>query len=1424
MLRVVVATLTALFLSPVTSAGTAQADPPNALAYLENPRMTGENQEPPHPDLQPERRLSLNGEWRIRMFDKPEDVRDTPDGWRTVQVPHTWQTDFLDHPVFRNIPTEMYPDDPPAIPRDVNPTGVYEKQFDLPADWDRTLLRFEGVTSGYLVWVNGTYVGYDQGGYTPAEFDITSKLKAGRNTLKVQVHRWGSGSHLEDYDQWRFSGIFREVWLYTTPRTYLADVTIRTDLDAQYRDATISTDVKIGEPQDGHTVRTRLFDPQGREVAIRDGKVSDPLKWTDETPNVHELRIELLKDGKVVQTGRQPVGFRKIEIIDRQLKINGRRVLFRGTNRAETSVRGGRHVTRAEQEKDVELMKRFNINAVRTSHYPSDPYFYELADRNGLMIDDEVDIETHHHDGCPDNCLAERPEWQDAFHDRFVAMMQRDKNHPSVIMWDTGNEAGLGKAHYAMAEYAKKNDTRPLYHQPNSPDGDAPFADVWGPRYPSPASLEAKAKTTTKPIIMGEYAHAMGNSLGNFKEFWDVVRAYPQVQGGFIWDWAEQNIALPLHTTPDDANGILTWLSGKPSQVDGPHGKALQLSGLDDFVEVYRDRKLDEVSTGLTLDAQVKPAEWTGDFTVISKGDHQYALKMANRTTLQFFIYSGTWRTVEAQVPADFYDNWHRVTGTFDGSRLRLLIDGREVGSTAFTGTIDRSHWPVNIGRNAETMQEMSTTRMAHGTIDQVRVYHRALTDAELAADPKKTAVLALDFETLEDKGRKESYGSGTGGVDGVVWSDRRPQPETAELMAVHSPIRFSFQDNKLTIVSERQFTGTDDLELRWQVQDNGRTIAQHRGELQPGTLALPDFTARTERWLTVRATDRRGDDVGIAQFPLGGTQIAGLHAPGTPGKLNTAENDNEIVVSGKDFRYVVSKKSGTLTSMRVRGTELLKTGPELDAWRAPLSNEFMSEDSSWYRNGLDRLRTTPSSVTVTSDGPDTVITARSTAQAVANASFGQTFTYRITGDGEIQIGHRVAARDKMRDLSYLPGIGFTLKVPDDFGKFSWYGRGPGENYDDRKSGDPVGVYQSTVDREFNGYYKPQDFGNHADTRWATLSNGRAGLLVAGDLDVRVSRYDDLDRAPYPFALKKNDGWTTLHAAHRVTGVSETFHEPLPQYQVEAGNEYAYSVLLRPLTPTEAATGKLGQQVTCAPAVELKAADTTLEPGEQVEAELVVTEPCPGTTTARLSAPDSWSVSPASVDLTGGSAKVTIKRDGGETGSRPVFVEVSSGKATTTLTKDFTATPPAPTGDTAVSTLPFLSERNGWGPIERDRSNGESAGGDGIPMSIRGTPFAQGVGAHADSEFEVYTGGKCSRLTATIGVDDETGGSGSVRFEVLEDGVPSYQSPVLTGQSAPLPLTLDTSGATVLTLRVTDGGDGNGHDHADWAIPVLSCR
>ncbi|MFS8099645.1 glycoside hydrolase family 2 [Lentzea alba] len=1151
--------------------------PPSAdrdvYRYLEDPRMTGEGQQPHHAELRPyasvEEALrgkestpytrTLDGSWQLKMFDLPTQV---PAGfaepghdvsrWRTVTVPHTWQTDGLDHPMYRNTVEEIWPDDPPRVPRDVNPTAAYVKSFHVPENWRerRTFLRFEGVTAGYFVWVNGRYAGFDQGGYTPAEFDITDLLGPGRNRLAVQVHRWGAGSYLEDYDQWRYSGIFRSVWLYSAPDKRIRDVSITTS------GSVLTADLDLTAPG---TVWGGLYDKDRRLVAEGTGAgrlvlpVRDPLRWNDETPNLYTLVLKL-DNGFVT---RETTGFRDILIEDRQLKIDGKRVLFKGVNRSETDPDHGRHVPRADQRRDVELMKSLHINAVRTSHYPSDPHFYDLADEHGLWVADEMDVETHSHENCPDDCLADRPEWSDAFLDRFVAMVERDKNHPSVFMWDTGNEAGLGAAHHRMAEWAKANEpSRPLYHQPNKPSGDAPFAHVWGPRYPSPEKFATQVAQTTKPLIMGEYAHAMGNSLGNFREFWDVIRANPQAQGGFIWDWADQNIRQPLRISPDTSgNGILAHITGLPSTVDGHRGKALRFSGLDDFVEVYRDPRLDLLGP-LTLDAWVKPARPFTDFTIVAKGN-QYGLRMADAQTLEF--YAGG--KVQAAVPADFYDRFHRVTGKYSDGRLSLLIDGVEVASVAQVGLLPRSAHPVNIGRNAETMREKYEGRMAHGVIDSVRI-----------SDGAKT-VLALDFDREERRGTHLSHGQSVAGVDGVVDADRNLQPETAQLAWVHQPVRFSFADGVLTAASERVFAPVAG-ELRWKVIEGSRTVISGSSAVSVGPggsvrATVPRASAAAERWLNAELIVD-GRVYAHDQFSLGGTAPVIESA----GAASVSETADEVVISGRGFRYVVQKASGALTSMRVRGVELVR-GSKLDVWRAPLSNETASwgtdESLQWRAAGLDRLRVKDSSVSVSGSR----VTARTVvaAEDVSDAAFEQTVTYDVDAAGTIVVGHEVVPTGRMRTLPYLPRMGLAFAVPERFGKFSWYGRGPGESYSDRKDGTPMGVWRSTVAGEYVPYDRPQSNGNHTDTRWAVLTDGLSGLLVAGAPDVSVSSYDELDRAEYGFQRQRNAGWTTLHASAAVTGVGDTPNPVRPRFQVRPDRTHTSKLVLRPLTVAEALRG-----------------------------------------------------------------------------------------------------------------------------------------------------------------------------------------------------------------------------------------------------------
>ncbi len=1468
-------------LGAVAPATASAAAPPtdDVYTYLDDPRRTQENQERPHVELRPYGSVadakadaatspwvqSLDGTWRLAMADRPADVprefyRDGYDtsGFRQVKVPHTWQSDGLDHPMFRNLVTEMAPDAPPTVPRDVNPTGAYVRTFDLPETWTsrKTFLRFEGVTSAYFVWVNGRYVGYDQGGYVPAEFDLTGVARAGRNTVAVQVHRWSAGSHLEVYDQWRFSGIFRTPWLYSTPQDHLRDVTITTPTPTRLR-AQVD---KVG----AGTVRGRLIDPKGREVAVMTGTttleadVPGALPWTDETPNLYTLVLELLDaDGRTTHVTRQPVGFRTITIEDKQLKVNGKRILVRGVNHSDVDPDHGRHVPRARLEQDVRLLKQHNMNAIRTAHYPSDPYLYQLADEQGLWVDDEIEVETHHHDNCPNNCLAELPEWKDAFLDRFIGMVQRDKNHPSVLLWDTGNEAGLGAAHFAIAEWAKANDpTRPLYHQSNGPDGDAPFAGVWGPRYPSPASLEEKAKTTTKPIIMGEYVHAQGNSLGNFREFWDVARKYPAVQGGFIWDWVDQQLRQPLRVVPDTSgNDILAWISGKPDVVAGRSGgRALSLSGLDDFVEVYGDKRFDEVTNALTLDAWVRPSRpWTGDLTLIAKGDHQYALKMKSENVLEFFVHGGGgYRVVQATVPADWYENWHRASGTFDGTTLRLFIDGRQVAETAWTGTIDRSEHPVNIGRNAEWMREnFRPGRMAHGTVDDVRIYHRALTPAQLAADPEGDAVLALDFDDIQERGTYLSYGAGLAGNDGMMFPDRTPQPEAVTLAAVQAPVRFARSGNTITVTSERSFTGTGDLRLRWQYEEAGRVLRSGTKllDVAPGasaTFTVPAQPANphlAERHLTVRAElvsaaawAPAGHLVASDQFAVGGDQVPAVAAPDVAGTVRTADGDDAVTLAGPGFTYTVDKRAGTLSSMRVRGTELLRGGPQLDVWRPPTNNDH-DEAREWRSVGLDRLRTTVDGVTTSGQ----TVTVRSTVAApgITDASFQQVVTYTVRANGDVRIAHRVLPVGRMRSLSMLPRVGLSLQAPDTLDRFTWHGRGPAETYPDRVDGSPVGVYSSTVDEQFVPYDNPQEYGNHEDVRWATLSDGAGtGLLVGGDLSVGVTPYEDIERAQYTFALRRTPGAVTLRADHAVSGVAETFHSVLPQYRVAADREYAYSMLLRPLSPAEGRSGRPAGPATCGPRAELKAPAPDVEPGRSTTVELTVSNPCPGTVrqlAAAVQVPGGWEAGPVPPigDLAPSAARtvsITVTRAAGTpTGEHPVVADVTgvgAGRARVYASSApviLAANPAAPDGDTALADATFVRSANGWGPIERDTSNGENAAGDGRKLAIGGTTYARGLGVHADSAAVVYLGKQCSSFTAAVGVDDEVGAGGSVVFEAWADGSRVWSSPRLTGADGPAAVNLPLAGVARLELRVTDGGDGNAADHADWADAVLHC-
>ncbi|MBD3290573.1 beta-galactosidase, partial [candidate division KSB1 bacterium] len=599
----------------------------NLSSYIENPQMVAENQEPTHVPLMPfaDRNTALSGDWETSpyfmnlngkwKFHWSQNSCQAPaafyaenydlSDWDEITVPSVWQMQGYDHNIYRNIPQALHPFDPPFVPDDWNPVGSYKRTFTVPENWSgrEIFLHFEGMKSAAFVWVNGTYVGYDQGGMTPAEFNITPFVQAGENSVAVRVFRWCDGSYLEDQDMWRFSGIYRNVYLFSTPQVHIRDFFVRTDLDANYQDTELRIDAHLknysGQTQGKWTVRASLFDdarnmvrsweedatvrPLEDVVLVLKKNFRNPKKWSAEKPNLYSLILELIdENGSIAEVLEEKVGFREVEIKNGQVMVNGVPIEFRGVNKHQHHPDFGRTMPEEMMVKDITLMKQFNVNSVRLSHYPNDNLWYELSDEYGLYVQDEVNAEAHFAEmdlegRYGQNWFAENPAWELSFMDRFTRMVERDKNNPSIVMWSTGNEAGTGPVHYKMAEFARQYDgTRVIMHQCNFPSGDAPFADIDGVRYPSPEKIQRMALEPGKPVIMGEYAHGMGNSLGHFDEFWKYIHKYQRLQGGFIWDWVDQGLLHQLVFTPD-ASGHKNdaALMGRPQFVDGKFGRAL---------------------------------------------------------------------------------------------------------------------------------------------------------------------------------------------------------------------------------------------------------------------------------------------------------------------------------------------------------------------------------------------------------------------------------------------------------------------------------------------------------------------------------------------------------------------------------------------------------------------------------------------------------------------------------------------------------------------------------------------------------------------------------------------------------------------------------------------------------------------------------
>ena len=514
------------------------------------------------------RYLSINGDWKFSWQRDAVDYRSdffkptfSDADWKTIPVPGCWELYGYGDPQYTNIAyawARQHENTPPLVPTDNNHVGYYRHEVMIPADWkgQQVILHIGSASSCMYLWVNGRFVGYSEDSKLAAEFDLTKYVTPGRKALiAIQMFRWCDGTYLEDQDFFRYAGICRDSWLFAQPKQHISDIRVTPDLDATYTNGILNVDVKTT----GGKVKLELLDCQGKVVVdgVATGKpltmlVDNPLKWTAETPNLYTLRATLTDAaGKVLQVVPVRVGFRKIEVKDAQVHINGQSILIKGADRHELDPDGGYVVSRDRMLQDVQIMKQFNLNAVRTCHYPDDPYWYDLCDEYGLYVVAEANIESHGM-GYGDKTLAKHPGYHLAHLERNQRNVQAQFNHPSIIFWSLGNEAGYGPNFADAYDWIKADDPSRLVQYEGAVrgirDGVVPQqeakTDIFCPMYDDYAQTEAYGQNDAniKPFIQCEYAHAMGNSEGGFKEYWDLYRKYPKLQGGFIWDFVDQSL------------------------------------------------------------------------------------------------------------------------------------------------------------------------------------------------------------------------------------------------------------------------------------------------------------------------------------------------------------------------------------------------------------------------------------------------------------------------------------------------------------------------------------------------------------------------------------------------------------------------------------------------------------------------------------------------------------------------------------------------------------------------------------------------------------------------------------------------------------------------------------------------------------------
>jgi beta-galactosidase len=709
---------------------------------------------------------------------------------------------------------------------------------------------------------------------------------------------------------------------------------------------------------------------------------------------------------------------------------------------------------------------------------------------------------------------------------------------------------------------------------------------------------------------MGEYSHAMGNALGGFDEYWEVIYSERSLQGGFIWDWVNQGVEFDLVKTYDQSSfhHDVTY-HGTLEQVKGVHGRGVALSGLDDFLEIYNDPVFNALKDHITLELWVYPRGYFDANPMIAKGG-SFEITQEEKDSISFALnLNGRENELKVFVPRDWDHNWHHLAAVFNGETMKLYIDRKLAGERRASGLIERSPHPLCIGKNHKKNHENTGWFVSNYQYDNVRVYKTALSidqvDRENMPDLLKQDVLLwLDLDEFNIDGKFLSYGAtpqGSGTMDGVVSAYREPQPEGFQMKQSHAPVfvsRIGRDLGRLKIENRFHFTGLDEIETKWELVENNKVINSGDLELEtpPQSFEVidmpfkrPDFKDGAEYFFRISFQLGKKNDWGpngheycFYEFTIKNlNERRPMLIPEETGGFLVEEAADHIEITANDNIYLINKNSGMLEAVRSGGELIVDHAPELNVWRRPVMNEWsewgINEADSWYKYGLDSLVHTASLVNIEKSAYDANVSfdIESRSFIVPQIVLHHRLEYTIHSTGDLIMEHRIKpdievpnlyARDWF-PLSYLQKIGLKFKLSKEVSDLEWFGRGPFETYPDRKTGARTGVYHKALQEINIPYIIPQDFDNRTDVRWLVVkaANGR-GLLITSDqlFNASIDPYENLDEAWYPFQLKRTSS-PVLNIDHRVTGVGGTPVRVRPIYRTYP-EEYHYKILIRPVT------------------------------------------------------------------------------------------------------------------------------------------------------------------------------------------------------------------------------------------------------------------